>query len=321
MIWAGVPVLVTGASGFTGSWLVRRLVAEGARVVVPLRPPDRLDSGADPAVERAAFDLTDGDSVLRVLNEYDVRVAFHLAARTIAGEAAADPHAAFEVNVRGTYALLEAVRRARLEGMDVRTVVASTYHVYGPQSDAVPFHEDLPLRPIGPYDTSKACADMLARSYAATYAMPVAVTRLANVYGGGDREESRLVAATARALVVGRRPVIRSDGAAERDFLYAEDAVDAYLAAAGSLDRPELWGRAWNAGVGKPVTVAHLVRRLAAAAGSDLEPEIRGDPARDGTRDRQFLDSSAIERELGWRPRWSLDDGLAETYRWYAAAA
>jgi CDP-glucose 4,6-dehydratase len=310
--WDGVSVLVTGESGFTGSALARRLVSQGAVVVAPLRSHE-----ADDGVERTAFELTDSHAVERVLNEHGVSFVFHLAARTIAGAAGSDPFAAFEVNVRGTYAVLDAVRSARSSGLDTRAVVASTYHVYGEQfGGGGPLAEDAPLRPVKPYDASKACADLVARSYADTYSMPVAVTRLANVYGGGDREESRLVAAAARALVAGERPVIRSDGTPERDFVYIDDAVDAYLAVAESLDSDAQWGRAWNAGAGEPVAIADVVRRLARAADLDVEPDIQGTP--NGAPDRQYLDASRIRAELGWEPRWALDDGLAATYRWYA---
>jgi CDP-glucose 4,6-dehydratase len=315
--WGGVPVLVTGAGGFIGSWLTARLVDEGARVVAPLRSGGL--SGHDERVELTALDLFDPGSIGRVLNEHDVQVVFHLAAQTIAGAAQHAPHATFDVNVRGTYNVLEACRLARADGLDVRTVVASTYHVYGAQPGA-PYAEDRPLRPRKPYEASKACADLLARSYAATYSMPVAVTRLANVYGGGDRAASRILPAAARALAQGNAPVIYSDGTPERDFIYAEDAVAAYLDVAESLDRPALWGRAWNAGADRPVAVLDIVRRLIAASGATCEPDVRGTPVPGAAPDRQYLDSSAIRRELGWRPRHTLDEGLAATYGWYASA-
>jgi CDP-glucose 4,6-dehydratase len=158
---------------------------------------------------------------------------------------------------------------------------------------------------------------MIARSYAVTYGLPVAVTRLANVYGGGDFNFSRIVPDTARALVRGDRPVIRSDGTPERDYIYAPDAVDAYLAIARSLDDPAMHGRAWNAGAGRPYSVKEMVSRLVAVSGREVEPDIQGEGTPHGEIDRQFLDSSRIRDELGWEPRWELDDGLRETWTWY----
>jgi CDP-glucose 4,6-dehydratase len=180
-----------------------------------------------------------------------------------------------------------------------------------------PWREDAPLAPTDPYGASKAAADLLARSYARSFELPVAVARLTHVYGGGDLEFSRLVPDACRGLVAGDRPVLRSDGTPVRELLYVEDAVAAYLAIAASLDDPGHRGRAWNAGGGEPLAVAEIVRRLARAAGTDLEPEVRGEPAE--RPDRQELDSSAIRHELGWAPAWDLDRGLAATYAWYEA--
>jgi CDP-glucose 4,6-dehydratase len=197
-------------------------------------------------------------------------------------------------------------------------VVASSDKAYGSYNE-LPYREDHPLRPAFPYDVSKACADLTARSYAHTYGLPVAVTRLANIYGPGDFNLSRIVPATATALTRGERPVIRSDGTPQRDFVHVADAVEAYLAVADSLARPEHRGRAWNAGAGEPVAVIEVVERLIAASGLEIEPEVRGSGTPAGEIDRQWLDSTAIREELGWAPTRGLDDGLAETYAWYAA--
>jgi len=197
-----------------------------------------------------------------------------------------------------------------------RVVVASSDKAYG-SHDTLPYREDFPLQPRFPYDVSKACTDLIARSYAFTYDLPVAVTRFANIYGGGDLNWSRIVPDSCRALVRGERPVIRSDGSPERDYLYVEDAVEAYLAVAGSLDRPELRGRAWNAGWGEPLSVLDIVDRLTKAAGQGLEPDVQGSGTPHGEIDRQYLDSTAIREELGWRPRLELDEGLRRTFAWY----
>jgi CDP-glucose 4,6-dehydratase len=317
-----VPVLVTGAQGFVGSWLAERLLREGGRVVALLRdvePDSRFntDGIAERCVQVRA-DLTDYEAITRALNEHSIRAVFHLAAQTIVGTANRSPLSTFEANIRGTYTLLEACRGIGVVGDPLeRVVVASSDKAYG-RHEQLPYREDFPLRALYPYDVSKAATDMIARSYAATYDMPIAVTRLANVYGGGDPNASRIVPDTINALRDGKQPVIRSDGSPERDYLYVEDAVDAYLAVAESLDDRANWGRAWNAGTGQPVSVKELVARLIAVSGAGLEAEIQGQGTPHGEIDRQFLDSSAITAELGWAPRWSLDEGLSATWLWYA---
>jgi CDP-glucose 4,6-dehydratase len=319
--WADSTVLVTGAQGFIGSWVAQRLLDAGARVVTPIRdvhPNARFHSeGVAGRCILEPADVRDHDAIRDLLRRHEVDSVFHLAAQPIVGIANRSPYSTWESNVAGTYALLEACRTVGAAGPRIRRiVVASSDHAYGPHADS-PFREDDPIEPRYPYDVSKGCADVLARAYAASYEMPVAVTRLANVFGGGDRNWSRIVPDTARSLIRGERPVIRSDGTPERDYLYVEDAAAAYLTVAESLDRDDLRGRAWNAGLGQPVTVLELVRRLIATSGRDVEPEIRGSGTPQAEADRLLIDASAIRGELGWSPRWTLDEALAETYSWY----
>jgi CDP-glucose 4,6-dehydratase len=147
----------------------------------------------------ALADLTDHDALVRVLNEHEVDTVYHLAAQTIVGTANRSPLATWEANVRGTYTLLEACRG--LGGVK-RVVVASSDKAYG-DHDELPYREDFALQPRYPYDVSKACTDLIARSYATTYHLPVAVTRLANLYGPGDLNWSRIIPDSARALARG----------------------------------------------------------------------------------------------------------------------
>lgn len=321
--WDGVPVLVTGAQGFVGSWLAERLLDAGARVVVPRRDTpaeSRFRSeGIEQRCDLVQVDIGDYDAVLRALHEYRVKAVFHLAAQSIAEVAARSPYSTWESNVRGTYTLLEAVRGAREVGEGIeRVVVSSSVLAYGDGAEP-PWREHDPLEPAAPYAVSKAATDLIARSYARTLGLPVAVARMANVYGGGDLNFSRLVPDACRSLVDGDSPVLRSDGAPVRELLYVEDAVEAYLAIAGSLDSDEYSGRPWNAGSGEALPVMEIVSRLIRASGRSVEPEVRGRPAADARPDRQELDSSAIREELGWAPRVDLDAGLAATYEWYEA--
>jgi CDP-glucose 4,6-dehydratase len=293
---------------------VEKLLDRGDEVVA-LSRSDLVGSRFEAEGLRDRCTLVEADltSLDDALAGYRPETVFHLGAQTQVGEANRSPLATWEANVRGTYLLLEAVRR---HSPETRVVVASSDKAYG-RHDALPYREDFALQPSYPYDVSKAAADLIARSYASTFDMPVAVTRLANVYGPGDVNWARLIPDTAQALVRGERPVIRSDGTPERDFIYVDDAADAYLAVARSLDDPANRGRAWNAGSGEPRSVLEVVRRLIAVSGRDVEPDIQGSGVPHGEIDRQYLDSTAIREELGWAPKWELDSGLRATWGWY----
>jgi CDP-glucose 4,6-dehydratase len=283
--------------------------------VVALSRSDLVGSRFDTEGLRERCTLVEGDltELGAILAEHRPGAVYHLAAQTQVGDASRDPLTTWETNIRGTYLLMEAVRERVPEA---RVVVASSDKAYG-SHDELPYREEFALQPSYPYDVSKAATDMIARSYAATYDMPVAVTRLANVYGPGDVNWARVIPDTARALVRGERPVIRSDGSPERDYLYVDDAADAYLAVAGSLDDPANRGRAWNAGSGEPLSVIEIVRRLIEISGRSVEPDIQGTGVPHGEIDRQYLDPTAIREELGWTPKWDLDSGLRSAWEWY----
>jgi len=311
-------VFVTGAYGLLGSWLVRALVERGDRVVVLRR--DRaprsalLLEGVEDAVDVVHGDLNQPGLIARALGEHEVDTVFHLAAQTIVGTANRSPIGTFESNVRGTWTLLEA---CRLHGAQ-RVVVAASDKAYG-ASATLPYTEDMPLDPRYPYDVSKAATDMIARSYWHTFRLPVAVTRFANLYGGGDLNRSRLIPEAVAAALAGRAPVIRSDGSPERDFLYVEDAVAAYLLLADALDREDgaAGGEAFNAGGGRPHAVRDVVARICALAGTDVAPDVRGTGTPSGEIDRQYVDASKLRALTGWQPRVDLDDGLRRTLEWY----
>jgi CDP-glucose 4,6-dehydratase len=310
--------LVTGGRGFVGAWICERLLGRGDRVT-------SLDRGAREGrrsalellgiaaqVEEVEGDLLDAELVRETVTEHDVDTVFHLAAQTLVGPAAESPVAAFETNVRGTWIVLEACRESGVE----RVVVASSDKAYGAQEE-LPYREELPLRPTAPYEASKAAADLLARSYWPSYGLPVAVTRFANIYGGGDTNFSRLIPEAVSAAVDGRPPVLRSDGSPQRDFLYVEDAAAAYLAIADGLDRDEVRGEAFNAGGGRPYPVGEVVATIARLAGTDTGPEILGTGNPVGEIDRQYVDPTKIREVLGWEPSVDLEEGLRRTIEWY----
>jgi CDP-glucose 4,6-dehydratase len=314
--------LVTGAHGFVASHLTRALLAEAGAVRVLDRPEPRLTDLGGPRrsglellgirgeVEVVEADLRDAEGVAAAVVGCDA--VFHLAAQTIVGVAQGAPLETLETNVRGAWNLFEACREAAVE----RVVFASSDKAYG-ASPELPYREDFPLRAASPYDASKAAADLIARSYAGSYGLNLAVTRFANIYGGGDLNFSRLIPETVVAVLDGRPPRIRSDGSPERDFLHVDDAVSAYLAIATALAAEGARGEAFNAGGERPHSVREVVDLIAALADSGIEPEYLGSGTPSGEIDRQYVDSTKLRELTGWAPRVGLRDGLERTLEWY----
>jgi CDP-glucose 4,6-dehydratase len=314
-VWDGRRVAVTGATGFLGNHLTAALTALGARVVVLAR--DTIPSSAIrdvwwPKVSIVTGAVEDQSLMERMLGEYDVATVFHLAAQSQVVVANRNPVATYDANIRGTWALLEAARRSTT----VRQIVtASSDKAYGEQT-VLPYTEDMPLLAVNPYDVSKACSDLIAQSFARIYDLPVVITRCANFFGPGDTNWQRLVPGTIRLLLQGQRPVIRSDGTMTRDYLYVADGVLAYLQLAEAIfEDPTLGGEAFNFSAGSPLSVLQLVEMLQAAVGTELEPDIRATARHEISH--QYLSAAKARRMLGWEPRHTMHEAIAETVDWY----
>lgn len=280
------------------------------RDVVPGSP--LVQSGLHERITVVRGELEDYFLINRALAEYEVEAVFHLAAQAIVGVANRNPLSTFESNIRGTWHVLEACR----QNTGVRRVIlASSDKAYGDHEE-LPYSEALPLQGRHPYDVSKSCADLLASAYHHTYGLPVAITRCGNLFGGGDLNFNRIVPGTIRSALKDERPVIRSDGSPLRDYIYVQDAVEAYLLLARALDRPELQGHAFNFGTARPVSVLEITQKILDLTGrADLAPVVLNE-AKGEIRD-QYLSSEKAKRLLGWEPAATLDQGLSDTIDWY----
>jgi len=314
--WRDRPTFITGGTGLLGPWLVKRLLEAEADVVCLVRDwipqCELVRAGYLEKVKVVRGDIRDQALLERVLGEYEIDTVFHLAAQTIVGIANNNPISTFETNIGGTWALLEACRRSPAVG---RILVASSDKAYGDQ-DELPYNEDTPLEGRHPYDVSKSCADLIAKSYSVTFGLPVVVTRCGNFYGGGDLNWNRIVPGTIRSVLRNERPIIRSDGSYLRDYVYVEDGAAAYMLSAEQMaQNPELHGEAFNFSNENPLSVLKLVERIQALLGSALEPIIQ-DRAKHEIR-HQYLSASKARQSLDWHPLFSLDDGLKNTIDWY----
>ena len=318
--YAGRTVFVTGASGIVGSWLVRSLLSAGAAVVALVRDEDPrsefVRSGDDHRVARVHGSLEDLALLERLVVQYEVDAVFHLGAQTQVRHAQRQPWATLEANVRGTYNLLEAVRRSARHVQAL--VVASSDKAYG-QSLTLPYTEEHPLAGRNIYDASKSAADLLTSAYGNSYGLSVGIARCANIYGGGDLNWDRIVPGTIRSLLNGEAPIIRSDGTLQRDYLHVDDAVAGYLALGAALLAGRERCEAFNFGNGQPVAVLEIVEEIGKALGrTDLVPVVRSDAPNEIPA--QWLDSAKAASRLGWTPVLTLPQGLGRTVEWYRQA-
>lgn len=315
--WAGRRCLVTGATGLVGSWLTRRLVDLGAMVVVLVRDADPQSelfrSGTISRTSVVNGQLEDIANVDRAINQHDVDTVFHLGAQTIVGAAHRSPLPTMETNVLGTANVLEICRLH--PDLVTSVVVASSDKAYG--AAPLPYLESTPLEGRHPYEVSKSCTDLIAQCYGHTYGVPVGVARCGNIYGGGDLNWSRIVPGTIRSLLMGERPVIRSDGSFLRDYLYVEDVVDLYLTLSVAVRQRTAPRIAYNFSDQTPLSVMELYDRINLAVGTSVEADVRNTAV--GEIKDQYLNADAAKDELGWSVRHGLDDGLRRTVAWYRA--
>ena len=296
--------------------LTRELIDRGAEVTGLMRdwvPSSRLV--ADGTVNKMTLvrgDIEDIEVLERALSEYEIQTVFHLAAQAIVGTANRNPIPTFKSNIAGSWNLFDACRRvSSVEAV----VVASSDKAYG-TPDKLPYDESMPMNGCHPYDVSKSCTDLLARTYYETYGLGICITRCGNFFGGGDLNFNRIIPGTIRSALEGQRPVIRSDGTMVRDYIYVRDVVDAYLMLAEAMQDSSIHGEAFNFSTESNHNVLELTQRILQVMGqSELEPVILNEASNE-IQD-QYLSAEKARTVLGWKPRYTLDDALAETVDWY----
>lgn len=313
-------VLVTGGTGFLGTELMQQMLdaREAANVVCLLRdsvPHSRFHADAVAArVTIVNGDIRDQALVNRTLNEYEIQTVMHLAAQTLVGQANTHPSETLDVNVRGTWTVLEGVRQ---NAHTVRaTIVASSDKAYGDLTGAQ-YEETFPLAGQHPYDVSKSCADLIAHAYAKTYRMNVCMTRCGNLFGPGDINDSNLFPSVIGALLRGEAPIIRSDGRSIRDFLYVADGAAAYRLLAHRMADGALAGEAFNFSCERSMTVLDVTQAIIREMGLTVEPRILGSARNEIPA--QALSSAKARRVLGWTPSVDFDEGVRRTVQWYRA--
>jgi len=314
--WLNKNVLVTGCTGFLGSYLVQELLQRGANITSVVRDlvaDSRLFANKDDKrINMIRGSIEDLQLLERVIGEYEIETVFHIAAQALVGIAYRNPISTFKSNIEGTWNILEACRR----NSNVKhIIVASSDKAYGEQEN-LPYDENMPLQGKYPYDVSKSCADLLAQSYYETYKLPVCITRCGNLYGGGDLNFSRIIPQTIKSIINGKRPEIRSEGTFIRDYFYVEDAALAYLQLAEKMNEENIYGEAFNFSNETQLTVLELVNIILGLMNSDLQPIILNQAKYEIKH--QYLSAAKARNLLSWKPKYGMEEGLKKTIEWYS---
>jgi UDP-glucose 4-epimerase len=304
-----VRVVVTGGAGFIGSHVADAFLDRGDDVLAV----DDLSSGSrENLPESAAFaelDVADGARIETAFSEFQPDFVCHLAAQASVTVSLADPDRDFASNVRGTF---NVVRSAT--GMGARTVFASTGGALYGEGAPIPTPETHVPQPLSPYGASKQAAEAYVATLQRLHGVANVVLRLGNVYGPRQNPhgEAGVVAIFSERLLLGAPPVVYGHGTPTRDYVHVRDIARAFT----TLADAEVAGT-FNLGWGREVSVLEILAGLQRAAGTTVEPKL--EPLRPGELTRSAIDSSAAEAAFGWRPEVELEEGLAETFDWYAA--
>ena len=315
--WAGKTVVVAGATGFLGGWLVRRLLEYDANVVTLVRDPNKQSQVVlDSLIDRTAVELgnvADPHFLGRIFERYAIDAFFHAAYGADVNRVLSEPVECFRSSVLSTWILLDLIRTVQPSCV---AVVSSSDKAYGGQD--LPYRETSDLRPVHPYEVAKACQDLAAQSFGRVYQVPVAITRCGNFFGPYDFNFTRLIPGICRSLARHETPHLRSDGQFTRDFLYIEDAVDAQLLLAEKLASDDsLYGEAFNFSYGEQLEVVRIVRKLMTIAGIHSEPVVENTVQAEIRH--MHLSSEKAERILHWKPVIGFDEGLRRSVDWYLA--
>jgi CDP-glucose 4,6-dehydratase len=302
----GKNVLITGIGGFVGARLAKRLTALGSNIygISKTEPITAVN-----AKKILNANIIEHGAISRFIKDSKINICFHLAGESLVESGQKNPYSTFKVNIEGTLNILDSAMKNNME----RLIIASTSHVYG--KNKVPYFESYMPRPTRPYETSKACTDLIAESYAETFNMPVLIPRFVNIYGPGDLNFNRLIPKTIKSVISNKSPKMWG-GSVLRDYLFIDDAIEAYLMLAKVDIGKVKGGRVFNFGSNNVINVLDLVKKIIKISGRSYKIDKIGDN-RIGEIKSQYVSWRKANRLLGWTPKTTLSDGLAKTIKWY----
>ena len=325
--WENKNVFITGINGFVGGNLANILIRNGANVYGLMRNDNQKTflyyMNINKKVIIVNGEITNKELLRSFFIENNIDICFHLAAQVEVGIAAKYPFLTWETNIRGTYTLLEAIRESSINMSAI--VIASSDKAYGEYPiQKMPYKEDYPLKPQYPYDTSKACADMIAKSFTnEIYNLPIVITRFSNIYGPGQLNFSAIIPDAIKSSLGYSKFIPRSDGSMIRDFIFVEDVADLYvrIAEAISNNADSLRGEVFNAGTNKPISVRDLLEKVYALVGNEKDFSelitLMENKKTTGEINCQYMNYNKVNKFFGWFPKVDLNEGLNKTIKWY----
>ena len=310
--------LVTGCYGFVAQHLIHNLLLNNNRVIGVYNKKYQLKIfnnknyiNKKKLVEKKV-DIRDKKTLTNLFKKYKFDYCYHLAAISQVLTSNQSPEETYEINVFGTINLLES---AKLYRPKIKFIFSSSDKAYG-SSKKLPYKEDFPLNGLNPYDASKACADIISRSYAKAFNLQVCVTRFVNIYGPGDVNWDRIIPGTIKSLINNKKPILRSNGKFLRDYLFIDDVVNGYIMLGKAMQNKKVKGIAINFGSGKPITVLNLVKKMLKINNNNSKFYIIKNKAKNEIKD-QYSGYQLAKEIINWKPKISLEEGLVKTFSWY----
>ena len=323
--WNNKTVLITGINGFIGGNLAKQLIDLGAKIIGISNKRNKnkflIYEGIANKIKFHHLDIKDFKKLSNTINKYTINICIHLAAQVDVNIAKHRPHETFESNIRGTYNLLEILRKHK----HIRSIiVASSDKAYGEYNISdLPYKETYDLRPLYPYDVSKASADLIAKSYASNlFNLPIIITRFANIFGPGQLNFTALIPDCILANLNYRKFVPRGNGKNRRDFLYVDDVCDLYACLAFNLYKNKnLKGEIFNAGTKTGYSVDEIINKICTIMNNDkLYYKIKKQFANKktvGEIQHQFMTFDKLYKYFKWKPEFNIEKSLGHTITWY----
>tara|TARA_B110000971_G_C20012072_1_gene502076 strand:+ start:323 stop:1297 length:975 start_codon:yes stop_codon:yes gene_type:complete len=311
-------ILITGCYGFVAQHLIYKLLLNNNKIVgiYNKKYQPKIFNNNDVNTKNLIIkkiDIRDKKKINSLFKKYKFDICFHLAAISQVLTSNMSPNETFQINIFGTINLLEA---SRLITPKIKFIFSSTDKAYG-ESKTLPYLENFPLNANNPYDASKACADIIARTYAKSFKLSICVTRFVNIYGPGDVNWDRIIPGTIKSLINNKKPILRSNGKFLRDYLYIDDVINGYMLLGKTMIlSKKLNGLAINFGTGKPITVINLVKMILNILDKKNNFFTIKNNAKNEIKD-QYSGYKLAKNKINWKPQMLLKNGLLKTYTWY----